>query len=84
MLNEWLSAWLAYHGITERVDSGDQLALRFFYFSQRGDTRDIRASIAEFDEQLTSWLHNRTVVVWRTRPRWTPHFLIECEVAAEW
>ena len=88
MLDEWLARWIAYRGVSEvdleRPEHGNQSTPRFQYLSQRGDTRDVWSSIAEFDDQLTAFVGTRTRVYWRIRPRWTNHFVIECELGADW
>ena len=84
MLDEWFEGWCAYHQLNSADAGENEREDKFTYFSQRGDTRDVWSSIAEFDDRLTAWLGSRRSVVWRIRPRWTPHFLIECELRANW
>jgi hypothetical protein len=87
MIDEWLAAWTNYHGFaTEELVAGTESSVRgrVQRFTVRGDTRDIRQSLAEFDDEVTTWLAGRRRIVWITRPRWTPHFAIECELCADY
>jgi len=87
MIDEWFIAWCAYHKLDSvEIRDGDTGSgrIRWQRFTEPGDTRDIRQSLAEFDDKLTSWLGSRRRITWRVRPRWTAHFTIECELAADW
>lgn len=87
MIDVWYDAWTAYHSYTCIDAVGDCLPpgrSRWERFTEPGDTRDARQSLAEFDDRLTSWIGSRDTITWRIRPRWTSHFNIECELVADW
>lgn len=83
MIDVWFSAWGLYHGYIMDDDSGLG-RLRTYRFTEPGDTRNVWQSLAEFDDALTSWIGSRNRLTWRVRPRWTPRFTIECELAADY